>query len=255
MDLTVRAHRPTTRPWRACRSPTRPSSSASGRVAWTGADADLPADAPEPGARRRRGLRRAGLRRRAHAPDVRRCAPRGVRGPAGRDARTTAAGSERPSTPPPRPATTSCSTSPPGRATEALAHGTTTMEVKTGYGLTARRRAAAAPADRRARRRGRRCGWSRPTSARTSCPPGGTATDYVDEVVATLPAAAAAGARWADVFCDQGVFTVDEARRILTAARDARPRACGCTPRRSPAPARPAWPPSSAAPAPTTSST
>ncbi len=46
--------------------------------------------------------------------------------------------------------------------------------------------------------------------------PGG----YVDEVVATLPLAAAAGARWCDVFCDQGVFTVEEARRILTAARE-----------------------------------
>jgi imidazolonepropionase len=52
-------------------------------------------------------------------------------------------------------------------------------------------------------------------------PAGRDRADYVGEVVATLPAAAAAGARWADVFCDQGVFTVDEARHILTAAKDA----------------------------------
>jgi imidazolonepropionase len=43
--------------------------------------------------------------------------------------------------------------------------------------------------------------------------------EYVDEVVAQLPQAAAAGAQWCDVFCDRGAFTVDDARRILTAAR------------------------------------
>jgi imidazolonepropionase len=50
-------------------------------------------------------------------------------------------------------------------------------------------------------------------------PAGRDRDDYVAEVLATLPAAAAAGARWCDVFCDEGVFTVEEARRILTAAR------------------------------------
>ena len=51
-------------------------------------------------------------------------------------------------------------------------------------------------------------------------PAGRDAEDYVDEVVASLPAALAAGARWCDVFCDVGVFSVDQARRILVAARD-----------------------------------
>ena len=51
-------------------------------------------------------------------------------------------------------------------------------------------------------------------------PEGRDRAGYVDEVVATLPAAAAKGARWCDVFCDQGVFTVAEARHILTAARE-----------------------------------
>ena len=89
-----------------------------------------------------------------------------------------------------RPATASCSTSAAARAAAALAHGTTTMEVKTGYGLTVDselrllRLVGELPAARRS-------GWSRPTSARTSCPPGRDRDDYVDEVVATLPAAAA----------------------------------------------------------------
>jgi imidazolonepropionase len=40
-------------------------------------------------------------------------------------------------------------------------------------------------------------------------------------VIAALPAAVEHGARWCDVFCDQGVFTVEEARSILTAAAGA----------------------------------
>lgn len=106
-----------------------------------------------------------------------------------------------------------------GRAARALADGTTTMEVKSGYGLSAdaELRLLRLVADLQAR-----------TPVRLEAtylgahvvPAGRDRADYVDEVVATLPAAAAAGARWCDVFCDQGVFTVDEARRILRAARD-----------------------------------
>ena len=104
------------------------------------------------------------------------------------------------------------------RVDAALGHGTTTMEVKSGYGLTVeselRLLRLVGELDRR-------------TPVRLEAtylgahvvPAGRDRDDYVDEVVATLPQAAAAGARWADVFCDQGVFTVDEARRILTAAR------------------------------------
>lgn len=106
-----------------------------------------------------------------------------------------------------------------GRAARALADGTTTMEVKSGYGLSAdaELRLLRLVADLQAR-----------TPVRLEAtylgahvvPAGRDRADYIDEVVATLPAAAAAGARWCDVFCDQGVFTVDEARRILMAARD-----------------------------------
>jgi imidazolonepropionase len=44
---------------------------------------------------------------------------------------------------------------------------------------------------------------------------------YVHEVVSWCKAAADAGARHCDVFCDEGYFTVDESRRILLAGRDA----------------------------------
>jgi imidazolonepropionase len=52
-------------------------------------------------------------------------------------------------------------------------------------------------------------------------PPDRERSAYVDEVVAALPAARQHGAAWCDVFCDDGAFTVAEARRVLTAAREA----------------------------------
>lgn len=104
------------------------------------------------------------------------------------------------------------------RARRALASGTTTMEVKTGYGLSP-------DAELRLLRLVRELAVRTPLRLEATylgahvVPAGRDRADYVDEVVATLPAAAAAGARWCDVFCDVGVFTVEEARRILLAAR------------------------------------
>jgi imidazolonepropionase len=43
---------------------------------------------------------------------------------------------------------------------------------------------------------------------------------YVDLVAGSMLAACAPHARWADVFCDVGAFSVDEARAILLAASD-----------------------------------
>lgn len=105
------------------------------------------------------------------------------------------------------------------RAASALSTGTTTMEVKTGYGLTRDEELRLLDVIARLRRE---------TPIRLEAtylgahvvPAGRDRADYVDEVVATLPEAAARGARWCDVFCDEGVFTVEEARRILLAARD-----------------------------------
>jgi imidazolonepropionase len=107
-----------------------------------------------------------------------------------------------------------------GRVARSLADGTTTMEVKTGYGLTpdSELRLLRLVGELRLR-----------TPVRLEAtylgahvlPAGRERRDYVEEVVATLPAAVAAGARWCDVFCDEGVFSVEEARRILTLARAA----------------------------------
>jgi imidazolonepropionase len=105
------------------------------------------------------------------------------------------------------------------RATAALGHGTTTMEVKSGYGLSPE-------AELRLLRLVGELAARTPVRLEATylgahvVPAGRDRDEYVAEVLDTLPAAAAAGARWCDVFCDQGVFTVDEARRILVAARE-----------------------------------
>ena len=105
------------------------------------------------------------------------------------------------------------------RATAALGHGTTTMEVKSGYGLSP-------GAELRLLRLVGELAGRTPVRVEATylgahvVPAGRERAEYVAEVLDTLPAAAAAGARWCDVFCDQGVFTVDEARQILLAARE-----------------------------------
>ena len=100
--------------------------------------------------------------------------------------------------------------------TQAHAQGTTTFEVKSGYGLTV--------ADEK-----RALSLASEVTAETTflgahVVPAEFAHDraaYVDLVCGEMLEACAPYARWADVFIDEGAFTVDEARRILTAARDA----------------------------------
>jgi imidazolonepropionase len=98
-------------------------------------------------------------------------------------------------------------------------HGTTTVEIKSGYGLTpaAEMRLLAVARDAAAA-----VGLEATTTYLGAhvVPPERDHDDYVAEVVAQLPAAVAAGAQWCDVFCDVGAFSVEDARRILTAARD-----------------------------------
>jgi imidazolonepropionase len=188
-----------------------------GRVAWTGPDRDLPPDAPEqtldadgacvvPGfVDAHTHLLYAGVRREEF---VARLAGTSYDGGG---IRTTVA------------ATAAASDAElldlaQARVDAALGHGTTTMEVKSGYGLTVE-------SELRLLRLVGELDTRTPVRLETTylgahvVPAGRDRGEYVDEVVATLPRAAAAGARWADVFCDQGVFTLDEARRILTAAR------------------------------------
>jgi imidazolonepropionase len=100
------------------------------------------------------------------------------------------------------------------RCDRAAASGTTTLEVKSGYGLTV---------DDELRSLDVAASLTGPRVTTTYLgahvvPEGRDRGDYVDEVVHTLPDAKQHGAQWCDVFCDQGAFTVDEARRILTAA-------------------------------------
>ena len=97
-------------------------------------------------------------------------------------------------------------------ASEALRSGTTTMEVKSGYGLTVEDEARAV----------RLAGelTAEVTFLGAHVVPeefAGRDDDYVDLVCGPMLAAAAPGARWCDVFCDRGAFDEDRARRVLVA--------------------------------------
>lgn len=108
------------------------------------------------------------------------------------------------------------------RLAHALAQGTTTMEVKSGYGLTTASELAMLRAVRALAAR-------QPIElAPTFMGAHEIPVEYRDrreEYVALvceemMPAVAAeALAEWNDVFCERGVFTPEESRRILTAGR------------------------------------
>jgi imidazolonepropionase len=113
------------------------------------------------------------------------------------------------------------------RLRRLAAHGVTTVEIKSGYGLT--------PDDElKSLRVIQRLGECLPMRlvptwlGAHEIPleyrdvPGGR-SEYVRLLVSTMLPGIASGrlARFADVFCEPGVFTIDEARTILTAARSA----------------------------------
>jgi imidazolonepropionase len=95
-------------------------------------------------------------------------------------------------------------------AGEALRSGTTTIEVKSGYGLSVADEARSLAAAR---------GVTIETTFLGAhvVPPDFDADEYVDLVCGDMLEKCAGNARWIDVFCDRGAFTVDQARRILTA--------------------------------------
>ena len=101
-----------------------------------------------------------------------------------------------------------------GLATEMLAQGTTTFECKSGYGLTvedeARSVALAAEATDEVTYLG-----AHVVPAEFE----GDAGAYVDLVCGPMLDACAPHARWVDVFCERGAFSVDEARAVLTAGQ------------------------------------
>lgn len=99
--------------------------------------------------------------------------------------------------------------------TELRAQGTTTFEIKSGYGLTVRD-------EERILRLAREV-TSETTFLGAHVVPPEYADDrdaYVDLVTGPMLDACAPHSRWIDVFCETGAFTVEESRRILTAGVD-----------------------------------
>jgi imidazolonepropionase len=101
-------------------------------------------------------------------------------------------------------------------AAEARRSGTTTMEVKSGYGLE-----VAAEA--------RLLAVAQEVSDETTflgahvvpAEMAGRVDDYVDLVCGAMLEACAPRARWIDVFCERGAFDADQSRRVLEAGRAA----------------------------------
>ncbi len=106
------------------------------------------------------------------------------------------------------------------RGRRMIENGTTTVEIKTGYGLTPEHELRCLDVIARL---GAELPWNVEGTYLGAhvVPDGRDRSEYVDEVVATVPAAAARGAQWVDVFCDEGIFTLDDTRRIFRAAADA----------------------------------
>jgi imidazolonepropionase len=100
---------------------------------------------------------------------------------------------------------------------EALRQGTTTMEIKSGYGLSV--------ADEARSLRIAREFSNETTFLGAHVVPAeyaDRADDYVSLVCGPmLTAARGAGARWIDVFCERGAFDADHSRAILTVGADA----------------------------------
>ncbi len=100
------------------------------------------------------------------------------------------------------------------RLGEMLAHGVTTVEIKSGYGLNADDEAKMLRAARRA---------AGPVDVVTTFlgaharPP--DEPDYVDRVIAEQLPLCAPLADAIDVYCDRGAFTLEEAERVLRAGK------------------------------------
>lgn len=99
-------------------------------------------------------------------------------------------------------------------AREAMSYGTTSLEVKTGYGLTPQHEAMLLDVAK---------GITADTTfLGAHVVPSEYRDDragYVDLVAGVMLPAASGVARWCDVFCETGAFDVDESRTVLLAAR------------------------------------
>jgi imidazolonepropionase len=91
---------------------------------------------------------------------------------------------------------------------EMRRQGTTTVEIKSGYGLTTLDEARSLRIAR---------ALTPETTFLGAHVPEGDVADYVSLVTGEMLDAAAPHARWIDVFCEDGAFDVDQARVILEA--------------------------------------
>jgi imidazolonepropionase len=109
------------------------------------------------------------------------------------------------------------------RAQRMLAHGTTTVEVKSGYGLEH-------DAEMRQLDAAVRLGiWDDlpdvvPTYLPLHAPPDGSRDEFIDAICTHGVVDAAKRARFVDAFCETGAYTVDECERVFTAAKKHRLR-------------------------------
>jgi imidazolonepropionase len=96
---------------------------------------------------------------------------------------------------------------------EMRRQGTTTVEIKSGYGLTVHDEARSLAVARQF--------TEETTFLGAHVVPEGDPGEYVDLVTGPMLAAAAPHARWIDVFCERGAFDADQAREILRAGEAA----------------------------------
>lgn len=98
---------------------------------------------------------------------------------------------------------------------EMQRQGTTTVEIKSGYGLTSRDEARSLAIARQFTDETTFLGAHVVPSGADGTP--GDPAAYVDLVTGAMLEAAAPYARWIDVFCERGAFDADQARTILAA--------------------------------------
>ena len=93
---------------------------------------------------------------------------------------------------------------------EMRRQGTTTVEIKSGYGLTVQDEARSLAVARQ---------FTEETTFLGAhvVPSGADPTHYVDLVTGPMLEAAAPYARWIDAFCETGAFDTDQARAVLSA--------------------------------------
>jgi imidazolonepropionase len=95
---------------------------------------------------------------------------------------------------------------------EMLRQGTTTVEIKSGYGLTVRDEARSLAVARQFTQETTFLGAHVVPQEYAEDPAG-----YVDLVTGPMLDAARPHARWVDAFCERGAFDADQARAVLTA--------------------------------------